>query len=317
MLAPWQKPASVLILALGCAVVRAQDNPCLQRTVLVSAMENSGKQLSSLNSDVFDARIGRQKIRITAVSPAPVDRRAVLLLDVSGSMSGDRSHKKWPTAVTIAKQVLSSAPPNLSLSMIAFSGTFSEKVDFGPSARSEIADRLQKYAAMSPRGPTPLLDTIDQTSGVFTPPRIADAIYLISDAGDNSSKDTVGRVRKRLLASGVRLHLIYIRANGMTSFEDKPDTFSTLALESGGWVIDVPASLEQESGRLRQTIATAVNAMLSDPLVQVHVTLPYEVSKWQYWNLRVLDEHGRKSNKLMLLYPHLLAPKACINSTGP
>lgn len=317
MLLPWQKLASVLILALGCAVANAQDNPCLQRTVLVSGMEDSGKQLPGLNSDAFDARIGRQKIRITSVSPAPVDRRAVLLLDVSGSMRGGGSHEKWPTAITVAKQVVSSAPPNLSLSMIAVSDKFLEKVDFGPSARSEIANRLQKYAAMSPLGRTPLLDMIDQAIGILTPSRVGDGLYLISDAGDNYSNDTVDRVRKRLLGSGIRLHLIYIRENEMASSDDNPDTFSTLALDSGGWVIDVPASLEQQSSRLRQTIATAVNAMLSDPLVLVHVTLPHEVSKWQYWHLRVLDEHGRKNKKLMLLYPHLLAPKACINSAQP
>jgi len=252
MAALWQKPALVLVFALSSAITEAQDNSCLQRTVLVSAMENSGRQLSGLNADGFDARIGRQKIQITSVTPASANRRVVLLLDVSASMGGDRVHEKWPTAVAVATQVLSSAPASVSLGMIAFSDKFLDLVDFGPPARNEIASKLQKYEGMSPLGRTPLLDTVDRAIGMLTPSRAADAIYLISDAGDNYSKDTVDRVRERLLISGVRLHLIYVRENSMASSinqhfsDDKPDIFSTLALESGGWVLDVPASLKRE-----------------------------------------------------------------------
>jgi hypothetical protein len=126
-----------------------------------------------------------------------------------------------------------------------------------------------------------------------------------------------------LLTSGVRLHLIYIRENAtglpMAPYfsEDRPDTFSTLALESGGWVLDVPASLDQENARLRGSIATAVQAMVSDPLMQVQIALPHELTKWRSWDLHSLDEDGRKNKKLMLLYPHLLVPQACVKSERP
>lgn len=105
----WGKPALLLAFALSSAVTEAQDNPCLQRTVLVSAMENTGRQVPGLKADSFDARLGRQKIQITSVTPAPADRRVVLLLDMSASMGGDRVREKWPTAVAIASQVLSRA----------------------------------------------------------------------------------------------------------------------------------------------------------------------------------------------------------------
>jgi len=319
MAASWKKHALVLVFALSSAVTEAQENPCLQRTVLVSAMENSGRQVSGLKAGSFDARMGRQKIQITSVTPAPADRRVALLLDVSASMGGDRVREKWPTAVAIATQVLSSAPARISLGMIAFSDKFLDLVDFGPSARNDIASKLQKYEGMSPLGRTPLLDTIDRAIGMFTPSRAADAIYLISDAGDNYSKDTVDRVRERLLMSGVRLHLIYIHENSMDLplSEDKPDIFSTLALESGGWVLDVPASLKQKNERVRGTVASAVQAMLNDPLVRIQFGLPHELTRWRSWDLRVLDARGRKNNKLMLLYPHFLGPKACLNNMQP
>ena len=99
--------------------------------------------------------------------------------------------------------------------------------------------------------------------------------------------------------------------------DDKPDIFSTLALESGGWVLDVPASLKRENARVRGTIASAVQAMVNDPLVQVQLGLPHELTKWRSWDLRLLDAGGRKNNKLMLLYPHFLGPKACLNSAHP
>jgi Mg-chelatase subunit ChlD len=316
----WQKLALGLTFAMSSAVLESQDNPCLQRTVLVSALENSGRQVSGPETDAFAARIGRQKIQIASVRPAPADRRAVLLLDVSGSMAGDRVHEKWPTTIAVANQLLSSAPASLSLGMIAFSDKLLERVDFGPAARDEIASLLQKNPGMSPAGRTPLLDTIDRAIGVFTPSRVADAIYLISDAGDNYSKDTMDKVRTRLLVSGVRLHLIYIHENAIVSpysSEDRPDTFSTLALESGGWVLDVPASLDRENARIRETIAAAVHAMVSDPLIEVQLELPHELTKWRYWDLRVLDEHGRKRKKLMLLYPHLLVPQVCVKGRRP
>jgi hypothetical protein len=317
---PWSRPALVAILALNSVSLDAQNVSCLQRTAFVGAMDNSGRQLS-VNSDKLDARIGKQKIQITSLGAAPAERRAVLLFDVSGSMGGDREHEKWPTAVAIANQVLSSAPATLSLSMIAFSDKIFEKVDFGPTARNEIASRLQKYAAMSPVGRTPLLDTIDQAIAILTPPHPADSIYLVSDTGDNLSKGTIERVRTRLLTTGVRLHLIYIREGGILSLprfsEEKPDAFSALALESGGWVLDVPASLGREHARVRQTVAAAIHAMLSDPLVQLQVVLPQELSKWRYWKLRVVDERGRDNKNVMLLYPHLLGPSACVSKTQP
>jgi uncharacterized protein with von Willebrand factor type A (vWA) domain len=77
--------------------------------------------VSGLETAGFEARIGKQKIQIASMTPAPANRRAVLLLDVSGSMAGDRVHEKWPTAIAIANQVLSNAPASLSLGMIAFS----------------------------------------------------------------------------------------------------------------------------------------------------------------------------------------------------
>jgi hypothetical protein len=119
--------------------------------------------------------------------------------------------KKWPAAIAIASQVLSNAPASLSLGMIAFSDKRLARVDVGPPAPNEIASRMQKYAGMRPAGGTALLDTIDRAIGMFTPSHVADAIYVISDAGANYSKGTIDRVRTRLLVSGVRLHLIYIR----------------------------------------------------------------------------------------------------------
>jgi hypothetical protein len=166
-----------------------------------------------------------------------------------------------------------------------------------------------------------MLDTINRAIGMFSPSQLGDAIYLLSDAGDNFSKDTIEKVRTRLLLSGVRLHLIFVREGGMVVpmaryfsevSEDQPGTFSALALESGGWVIDVPASLDQESVRLRGTITAAIQAMVSDPLIEVQIGLPHELTKWQSWNLHLLDEHGRKRNNLMLLYPHFLAPQECV-----
>src|SRR5258708_4898514 len=156
-----KKLSLILTLALSPALLEAQNNRCLQRTVLVSAWEDSGRQVSGLETAGFEARIGKQKIQIASMTPAPVNRRAMLLLDVSGSMAGDSVHEKWSTAIAIANQVLSNAPASLSLGMIVFSDKILERVEFGPLARNEIASRLQKHAGMRPAGGTALLDTID------------------------------------------------------------------------------------------------------------------------------------------------------------
>jgi uncharacterized protein with von Willebrand factor type A (vWA) domain len=191
----WQRLVLGLIFAVIPSVLQSQVDPCQQRTVLVTALDHSGRQTYALETDGLDARMGKQRIQITSVRPAPANRRALLLLDASGSMGGDRLHDKWPSAIAVANQVLSTAPASLSLGMIAFSDKVFERVEFGPSARDEIAALLQKYAASGPSGRTPLLDTINQAIGMLTPSEVGDAIYLISDAGDNFSKDTIEKVQ--------------------------------------------------------------------------------------------------------------------------
>jgi hypothetical protein len=51
----------------------------------------------------------------------------------------------------------------------------------------------QKYTGMRPAGGTALLDMIDRAIGMLTPYRVAGAIQVISDAGDNYSRDTIDR----------------------------------------------------------------------------------------------------------------------------
>lgn len=306
---------ALLALLLSLSVAKAQEAPCLQRTVLVTAMQNDGSQISGLGTDSFNARMGRQRILVNSVTPGPAEKRGLLLIDVSASMGRDNDPEKWPTAVAISAQIVSDAPANVSLAMVAFSDKFLEHVEFGTTARSEIATKLHSYPGIAPLGRTPLLDAIGQAVGVFASPRAGDEIFLITDAGDNYSKHTLEQVRSRLLASGVRLNLFYIRATALTRIghhsDDQPEVFSTLALDSGGWAVEVPASLSRENQRVQGAVNGAVQAIVSHPSVQVQVRLQRELTKWRNWDLRLPNGQGHKKDDVVLLYPHFLGPIAC------
>ena len=123
--------ASVAVLFAGLATqAPAQTDPCLDRKIPVNVYANGGGAVTSLAAGDFKASINRKPILVTAASYDRGPLRIVILIDVSGSMTGT-GRLKW--SVEFAQDLISAAPSQESLALLTFSNRIGATVAFGQS----------------------------------------------------------------------------------------------------------------------------------------------------------------------------------------
>jgi len=134
-----------------------------------------------------------------------------------------------------------------------------------------------------------------------------DAIYAITDGGDNVSRASWGEVRRALMASGTRLFALILEDHYFPPADDEERIgrvyTSDAVQDTGGWKLaftfspgaQVPEGLPQ----LQDQIAY---------FYQLEVALPSPPEKEERWSIDVVDDHGQKRKELTLYYPRKLAP---------
>lgn len=169
------------------------------------------------------------------------------------------------------------------------------------------------------RGRTAWLDAIVQARRQFVPGQFSDAICVITDGHDNSSKIDADVVRKELQAQNVRLFGFVIEAVSARTVEDEgssPSTLRHLALATGGNVISLaypeygsatvmaPGAREPREDTERLLSYARTLAQEVGERYDLTVSLPELLSKPQPWKLEVVDPMGAQRKDLILLYPH-------------
>jgi von Willebrand factor type A domain len=112
-----------------------------------------------------------------------------MLLDASGSVN--KENHKWDTARLIAGNFLLKAPAELHPALVVFSDHIVDTIDFS-CPPSEIVLRLT--GLKEGRGRTALLDALMYSAKLLRPFMPGDAVYLISDGGENSSQTRLREV---------------------------------------------------------------------------------------------------------------------------
>jgi Mg-chelatase subunit ChlD len=208
---------------------------------LVNVLDRNGNAIRDLKKENFRVKVNGHPATVMGASYSLAPRRIVVLLDMSGSMTPSIDNKKWKIASEALEDLLTQTPQDVPVALLTFSDQVRDVLDFTQS-RSSMATWMKQGASRrgSTKGRTALRDAILVGLNLLQPYRSGDAVYAITDGGDNMSHASSGRTRAALRESGVRL-FAFLFAEPTPSEEEREgvDSLVESAVDSGGFVFGV------------------------------------------------------------------------------
>lgn len=206
-------------------------------------------------------------------------------------------------------------PPGLSVEY----GIFTDATVFGDSFVSETAALRKSIQLVNDQFPkqgheyTAIYDAIDAALLRFDNPQPEDAILLLTDGEDTSSKQSVKAVEQKLRASGVRLFIILLAQHlFLPQQQSQREELAALSRRSGGTVhvLDVT---KQGWGFEKPVRAASeeLRRFWNEEVLKGYVLtleVPTSFNKDKKWSLSLTTADQRRAAKLALVYPNRLAP---------
>jgi Mg-chelatase subunit ChlD len=291
------------IVLLFSPILQAQQNPdCLKRTLFVNVRDRTGKLVDGLNSSSFRASLHGQQVRISSAIVRNGPRRIVLLVDASGSVN--KENHEWDTARSIAGNFLLKASAELHPALVVFSDHIIDTVDFSRPP-SEIVMRLAYLK--EGRGGTALFDALMYSAKLLRPSMPGDAIYLISDGGENASQTRLREVKRELLASGIRMFAFRLTDKYFRAATSEPMLLEDLTSTTGGAIVHFEGGPSaREHDHFHSVLDRGYDEMAH--FYQVEIELPSSLKRERQLRLEAVDEQGKKRKDVQVFYPQELPP---------
>jgi Ca-activated chloride channel family protein len=257
------------ILAAGilAAALSAQQPPIFRGAgdavrVFATVTDRDGRLVTTLTKDDFEVRDEGKPQPITLFDNSPQPIRLIVMLDVSGSMTGNLSLLRGA-----ADQLFARLRPD----DVARVGTFGKDISISEAfTRDPVVLRRALPTSINPEAPTPLWRALDDAMDGFGEEREGRAVILVLSDGKDSGPIGFGRrlVSQAEVIDRARADDVMIYAVGMRSRSGRPPT---PGIGAGGLqamlVADLPdpglARVAEESGggyievRLGQELGTA------------------------------------------------------------
>jgi von Willebrand factor type A domain len=297
-----------------------------RRTVVVGVLTTKGQLVNGLDSSNFRAQLSGREVSIVSANYDTSPHRVVVLLDWSGSMFGKRTIETMLADNFVAK--LNPASP---MAIRTFSSTY---MDSSPLSTDRAAAhaKLESLGTATagyepPQGKTPLLDALEDARALLNPTQPGDAICIISDGGDNRSKERLSIAREALAASGIRIFalLVYATLPGPPENIMGPDLLGVLSKVSGGRMVifnvDNMYWLDpkwsdknlEKAQRIRDAFLAPIEIIAREinGCYRLEIQLPEKIKKPRKWKLRLVKRAtGKPDYNLVLEYPPRLHPAA-------
>jgi von Willebrand factor type A domain len=321
--------AALTCLALA-ALAQAQEAPCARRTIPVSVFDERGQPVAGLTSGDFTAKVKKKLATIVSAHFDRGARRVVVVLDSSGSMSWLRG--KWNLASLLASDALRASPGKFRAGLVVFNDRVRVKVLIQPDSQAALAalrsiDPAEKNTASRPRGKTALWDALQEAEAMLQPAEFGDAVYVVTDGGENNSRSSLKDIRKHFLEGDIRLFAAVFGPENPpgTAVEDSgPDDLVELVRDSGGLLIPISPTIVPLSPSLSHyDLNRKERDILADRVLIIYgaiqwvyrldVALPEVPKKPESWKLAVTQPRDQKTQRL-LEYPQHLA--VCTNTTA-
>jgi hypothetical protein len=274
---------------------QAQDDSCLRRTIPISVIEKTGSPATGLVAGDLRGVFRRKPVQILSATQDIRPRRIIILLDASGSMMTE-NQAKWQLALLAATKLVTGAPETEKISLVMFTDQIEGTPDLG-ERRDSILRRLQEVASgrkAFPKGirRTAVWDAVLAGALALGPSAFGDAIYLITDGGDNASLEKPSFVERTLLESGVRLFGFffdegYPELTGLSDIIDLVDDTGGVALTlspretDDAWQITPTHTLYASPKEMLSQLDSSIQAQLRhiSQFYSLEVALPRKVDK--------------------------------------
>ncbi len=232
-------------------------------SVVLTAIDGSGKPLTDLNAGNFKATLNGVDVPISSIdapgASAKVTTGIVLLVDVSGSMYGDSIVQ----ARAALQEFVNNLDPSDQVAVLAFSDGVTQLQDF-TSNRSQLNTAITKLTAF---GDTALYDAVTEaTRKAGTSTATRKMVVVLSDG-----VSTINNGQREASIEVARTSGVSIIPVGLGSEIDR-EYLQTIADVSGGRVVEAStaASLSQSYTNLAASIRSRYS---------VHVTVPATVDR--------------------------------------
>jgi hypothetical protein len=302
----------LIALCLLSHTLKAEDSPCRQ-TVPVTVTDTTGKPVLGLTASHFVGQLRGAPITVLSASSDTNPPKIALLLDASGSMVDES--EVWRPALTIARDLVDRLAPGPPLAFFVFASHVDKMVDFTPKREPVLQqiDELQAGRKVLSKGfrRTSLWDTVIEAFKSFGTPRVGDAIYAITDGGDNASDANLAKVEKALLTGGVRFFAILTPPHrGTVPPEEQygATVLNEIAQATGGFM------MKSYNGRFGRPLGSDQLGVELDLLYswtlhfyRLELQPMRPIDKARDWRLEIVDPSQGSRGPFVLGYPRRIA----------
>jgi hypothetical protein len=194
--------------------VRSQEEQCLARSVPIIVRDINSRPIKGMTLQDLVVKVNGKLVSLVSVAVDSRPRRAVILLDTSGSMRGESDH--WKLPLDVAMHVARSVSSNTQLAFLTFDDAVHNVIDFSGDNSAVLGqlNRMSDGEAFSKKdiqGHTALYDAVYYGWQLLKNSSSADLLFVISDGDDNKSSLKLEALERILIGSGVRLFAVRMR----------------------------------------------------------------------------------------------------------
>ena len=299
---------AVLLAAVGGLPAQESAQTSLRRTIPITVLDRQGKPVGGLATQNLRGEFNGQPVRIVSVKWDARPRRIVVLLDASDSMLWS---EKWTLARNGVEDIMLHARPQDQIAVLLFADRIVDRIEFGPTGAAGLArlNVLPGELGEIKKKPTrtALLDSLNEALRLLDPAHLGDLVYVISDGGDNVSKTTPDQITNAFACAGVRSFFLLLldpdRAGRGSEYGRAPYLVGDIAEKTGG-------NAASPFFGDREIVGAAARSLYGQMVefYSVDIELPGPISKRRPWSLKVVDEQGKRIQKIELTYPRQLVP---------
>ena len=320
-----RKTVQLLLFLLASASLGfgQQEQNCPAQPLIVNVTDSDDVLVPGLQPNNFHVVLQGKPLNIISAQPQTHPVRVVILLDTSGSILTPED--TFDLARRFAGDIRRSLKPGNELALL----TFSSEIKILAGLSSDRNNLVKQFIALSSKEhdatmgrQTAFFDALMKAASLFGSPQPGDAIYVITDGGDNSSRHHFREAKQVLIKKGIRLFCaLVIPTSGPRTSEEELGSGDVwdLVQDTGGFGVlarghsisllgnaGYPFQKSPKGAEVESDMSHVYARIQQFYLLQARPTKA--ATKAQSLKVSVIDDQGKPRKDLIITYPAKFLP---------